>query len=227
MRIIAQSQVPTKSSYLHLAYLSAQLTNWISKGELMSMGTLLGVAVAGAAVCSVAAAKLARAGQKLRAMKIWAMAGFIGIFGGIWLVEILWSETRSDEQVAQHVVNKYQWWAMRNEPIATAVESLATTNAKAAVMAAQYYLFSGHHDEFPEKYVKSLRFGEIAESLGRPNSFGGTNILEKSSPGRAYLHMEEALKRNQMSAVERAWATQKLAQINAYLAAEEQKTATK
>ena len=29
MRIIAQSQAPAKPGYIHLAYISAQLSNWI------------------------------------------------------------------------------------------------------------------------------------------------------------------------------------------------------
>jgi hypothetical protein len=70
MEVIAQSQPAAKPSYIHLAYISAQLDNRISKGELLPVQTILGVAVATAIACGAIGARLAQEGRRGRAYRI-------------------------------------------------------------------------------------------------------------------------------------------------------------
>jgi hypothetical protein len=205
MQIIAQSQTPTKVSYIHLAYLAAALNSRIS---LVPGEAYLGVALATAVACGVLAAKRAGATARVRAIKYGAVMGFIGGLGLMWLLETGWQDLFGSALAVRRVVQTRQWWAMRDPRIAAGVESAASTNGEAAGLAAYYYEMTGatRRDAEPELKVKYDRFCEIAVVKGASWWHLYTNSLDSYDEEK----FRAALKRGKLGPAEVAWVKEKL-----------------
>lgn len=212
MLIIAQSQAPTRVSYIHLAYISAQLDNRISKGDLVSTQAFLGIALTTAVLCGAIGAKLAGKGARARAVKIGAVLGFVVGLLAMWIIESEWRERRSNEEVVKHVVHTRQFWALRDAPIAAGVEAAASTNGAAAALAASYYTMKGEteREKAPELVVKGYRYCEAAAAKGYQSMWARTNDLLDSENVETY---KAALAAGKLSPVDEAWARQKLAEF--------------
>jgi hypothetical protein len=214
MQIIAQSQTPTKISYIHLAYIAAQLNKGISKGELIPVQAMLGAAMATAVACGVIGVKLAAAGRRGRAAKVGAALGFIGTLFVLGVVQGVWRESRSNDQVVKHIIETKQWWALREPPIAAGVEAAALTNGTAASMAASYYgLKGGSGKEAPELMVKAFRYCELAAAQGR--SSGWVRAGDLTNSPHLIGVFQAALEKGKLTEAERNWTTQQLAQMTA------------
>jgi hypothetical protein len=212
MQIIAQSQAPTRVSYIHLAYISAQLDNRISKGDLLSMQTVLGIAFATAIACAAVGGRLAGKGTRARGIKIGAFLGFFAGLCVMWMIEAEWRERRSNEEVVKHVLETRQFWALRDARIATGVEAAANTNGAAAALAATYYSMKGYsvRATAPEMVVKGYWYCEQAAAKGHGTGWVSTNDLARGENVEAF---QLALALGRLSPAEQVWARQKLAEI--------------
>ncbi len=217
MKVIAQSQPPVTFGYIHLAYISAQLSNRISKEELLPVQAFFGVAMACAVVCAAIGAKLGREGSRARAMKIGGFVGFFASLGLLWLVESAWRQTRSDEATLKHVIETRQFWALREAPIAARIEAAAQTNAIAASMAADYYGLKGDSGtEAPELRVKGYRFSELATAQGQPSRWiRASDLTNTTYAGYLTEIFEAALKKGNLTQTEETWARRQLASMTA------------
>ena len=207
MQIIAQSQTPTKVSYIHLAYLAAGLSNRISTGDLDSAPAFLGIALTTAVVCGTIRAKLAGKGARKRAIKIGAVLGFIAGLAAVWIIEGVCGGFRSNEAVVKHVVKTWQWWALRDPQIAAGMEAAASTNATAAIMAAYYYEMKG---KTPELRVKRFKYIEAALANGYQGHVFSTNCLACAWDAQTF---KAALVTGKLSPAEQVWAKQKLVEF--------------
>jgi hypothetical protein len=209
MTVVAQSQ-PPKYGYIHLAYVSAQLSNGISKGELISVQSGLGLAVAAAVVIGSITRLVAGPGRRARWMVHGAIVGALiaGVF--YWVANSLWLQTRSHEQVVSHIISTRQFWALRDKAFALHIEAAAETNGVAASMAASYYGLTGRTMS-PESVVKAYRFLDLANAQGQQSRHFYINLDE---PELAIV-IENALKAGKLSDMEQSWAREKLAQISA------------
>jgi hypothetical protein len=215
MKVIAQSQVPVDVSYVHLAYISAQLGNRISKAELLPGQAMLGVAVATAIACGAIGGRLAGNGRRGRAVRTGAFLGFFGALAALWLAELAWGESRSHEAAVKHIIETRQFWALREQPIAASVEAAAATNGMAAALAADYYgLKGGHATEAPEFVVKGYRYSELADAQGSASRWTRASDLTNGwNVNHLRPAFEAALKKGKLSEVERAWAKQQLTRM--------------
>jgi hypothetical protein len=212
MQIIAQSQAPTRISYIHLAYIAAQLDNRISKGDLLPAQAFLGIALTTAVACGAIGAKLAGKGASVRAAKIGVVLGFVAGLSLLWIVEAVWSDRRSNQDVVKHVLQTRQFWALRDPWIAAGMEAAASTNGAAAALAATYYSMKGQSgkEKAPELVVKGYRFCEAAAAKGCQSWLVRTNDLLNSSNVEAY---RTALEAGKLSPTDAAWAKQKLVEF--------------
>jgi hypothetical protein len=223
MEVIAQSQPAAKPSYIHLAYISAQLDNRISKGELLPVQTILGVAVATAIACGAIGARLAQEGRRGRAAKIGGVLGFFGTLALLCFVQLAWSESRSNEAAVKHVIQTRQFWALREAPIAAGIEAAAATNGTAASMAADYYgLKGGTGREAPELVVRGYRYCELAAAQGQRSRWTSVSDLTNSWYAEHLKEtFEAALKAGKLSEAEQTWTKMHLARIAEQIAAED------
>ena len=215
MIIIAQSQPPAaKVSYVHLAYISAQLSNRISKGELLPMQAIFGAAMATAIVCGFVGAKLKNPANRGQAVKWGIILGFFGTLGAFWFAQGIWSATRSNEETVRHVVQTRQFWALREAPIGAGVEAASATNGSAAALAADYYrLKGGSAQENPEFPVKAYRYCELAAAHGQKTRWMRVEEL-KDYPPRHVEAFQAALKRGKLSQEEQTWVRAQLARVD-------------
>jgi hypothetical protein len=215
MKVIAQSQPPAKFSYIHLAYISAQLDNRISKGELLPVQAILGAAVATAIACGVIGAKLAQEGKRGRAARIGGVLGFFAALGLLWLVQAAWSDSRSNEEAVKHIIETRQFWALRDPPIAAGIEAVAITNGAAASLAAEYYgLKGGSGREAPELVVKGYRYCELAAAQGKSSHWIRlADLTNDWNADQLKQTFEAALEKGKLSEAERTWTKQQLARM--------------
>ncbi len=215
MKVIAQSQPSTEVSYVHLAYISAQLNNRISKGELLPVQAILGVALATAIACGAIGTRLAQQGRRGRAAGVGGVLGFFAAVGLLCLVQAAWNESRSNEETVKHIIETKQFWALREAPIAAGVEAAASTNGAAASLAADYYgLKGGSGSEAPELVVKGYRYCELAATQGRGSHWVRlSDFTNEWSAGRLKPTFEAALEKGKLSEAERTWAKQQLARM--------------
>jgi hypothetical protein len=212
MQIIAQSRAPTRVSYIHLAYISAQLGNRISKGDLFPTQAFLGIALTTAIACGAIGAKLASKGARVRAMKIGAVLGFVAALGIMWMIEAEWRVRRSNEEVVSHVLRTHQFWALREAPIAARVEAAASTNGAAASLAATYYSMKGMgvDGKEPQLRVKAYRYCEEAAAKGYQSSWIRTNDMAAEWNRETF---KAALATGKLSPAEEAWAKRKMVEF--------------
>jgi hypothetical protein len=213
MKIVIQSEAPTKLSYIHLAYISVQLENRISRGELYPFQTMLGIAAATAIACAAIGSKFSAKGTRAHAVKIWVMGGFFGTLALLWLFQLAWSESRSNEQALDHVIKTSQFWALRDPQLGSSIEAAAQTNGKAAGLAASYYGLKRHTS--PEDTVKSYRYAELAATASArrfywAHPFDFTNSWPSPEDLNAF---QGALKNGKLSAEEKAWTQRQLARM--------------
>lgn len=212
MKIIAQSQPAAKVSYIHLAYLSAQLSNRISKAESFPMQALLGAAIALVIAGGVIGAKLGHSGRRGRAVQLGAVAGLLAALGGLWVAHAAWEKSRNQEAVVQHLIQTRQFWALREAPLAACIEAAALTNGTAAAMAADYYsLKSGGGEDTPEFVVKGYRYCELAAAQGQESHW--VRLVELTNDWRAWDQFEAALRKGKLSQPEKLWTKQHLTQL--------------
>jgi uncharacterized membrane protein YeaQ/YmgE (transglycosylase-associated protein family) len=215
MKVIAQSQPSAGAGYIHLAYISAQLDYRISKGELLPVQAMLGVALATAVACGMIASKLAQPGRRQRAIKMGVVLGFFGTIAALWFFQMVWSESQSNEAAVRHVIKTRQFWALREPALAAGIEASAATNATAASMAADYYgmKYNGK-DGAPEQAVKSYRYCELAAAQGQGSRWAGlfhlTNDWYVQDLEKAF---EAALKNGKLSPEEESWTKRQLTRI--------------
>lgn len=207
MKILAQSQVPTRTGFIHLAYISASMSNGISKGDLFPGMVFLGLAVTFTLAGGALAARLARTGAKKRMILVGLLVGLIGGMALLYGIEHLWGEFRGNDAVVKHVVQTDQFWALRDQKIAAGVEAAAATNGAAAALAAEYYALSPLRGELehPEIWLKAYRYCEMAAALGHTPHYVQTDEF-----AREFGRIEKALESGKLSSEETAWAKQKL-----------------
>ncbi len=214
MKIIAQSQTPTKVSYIHLAYVSASLSKTISKGELLPIQAVLAAGLAAAIACGSLGAKLAEVGKRARAAKIGAAIGFVGMLGAFGAVNFIWSNSLSKERVVNHIIQSRQWWALRDPEIAAGVEAAAITNGAAASLAVSYYyLKHGSMEEHPEYTVKAYKYAE--EALDNGSNPGWIRAGDVTNDwGHLMPSFKAALDKGKLTLAEQNWTKQKLVQMD-------------
>lgn len=216
MQIVAQSQTPAKVGYIHLAYIAAQLSNRISKGDLFPAQAYLGAALATAMVFGAIGSRLGSKGNRVRAVKWGALLGLVAGLCVLWMIETAWREQRSNQEVIAHVLNTRQWWALRDPFIAAGMEAAADTNGAAAALAASYYAMKGLEEkkESPELVVKAHKYCEAAAAKGHGSPWVRTNDLaEPSRPEEMSATFKAALETGRLSPAEETWAKQKLAEL--------------
>ena len=210
MQIIAQSQTPTTVSYIHLAYLSAAMSNHIYKGEVLPIQAFLGIALTTAVAYGTIRSKLAGPGARVRAVKIGAILVFFASLAVLLAIDLVWLGIRTNDDVVRHVIKTRQYWALREAPIAVGVEAAASTNGAAAALAAEYYSHS-YGSNALEMHVKTYRYCELALANGVTNWWVRhemTNFQEDRTT------LEYALERGRLNPAERDWAKQKLVEFD-------------
>lgn len=212
MQIVSQSQTPAKVGYIHLAYISAQLGNRISKGELISVQACLGTALAVAVAFGALAAKLANKEARRFAIKFSVFVGLCVGLLGVWGVESVWRDHRTDGQVLEHILKTKQFWAMRQPKLAHQIEAAASTNGTAASLAANYYGLK-RSDKDPEVTVRAYWFAEQAASLGAHTSWIKTNELTSRYANYLVKPFEAGVNSGKLTPAQEASAREKLVQM--------------
>lgn len=219
MKIVAQSQTPTKVGYIHLAYISVALSNGISKGELLPVQMVLGIGVAAALACAALGLKLRRKARPMRAAMGGAVLGIAAMLVFYKTAEALWTSTLSNEQVVKHVIESDQWWALREGPIAAGIESAASTNSKAASMASRYYTLQQHQNTNAAAtyLVKSYYYAQLASTNGVKQGWASrVDDLENIyGAERLQVPFQEAIEKRMLNPAEQQWATERLAKLKA------------